>query len=123
MSIRLCSSPAPRGPPLKPYCSEANTGTSIALICRKMYFWAGPELYHEMGECDIRQRVANMRYESDEKAYSRMKNLATATHVSSSLRYTAQAVFAVSFCVSQTCHSSAKLTSPRNVDLKLRGLR
>lgn len=38
---------------------------SIALICLKMNFWAGPEVYHETGDWHNLDSSANIREESD----------------------------------------------------------
>ena len=61
----------------------------MALICRKTYFWDGPELYQNTGFWDNLQKVANIRLESEADALSFMKYRARLTHVSSSPAKTA----------------------------------
>lgn len=64
----------------------------MILIWRKIYFCAGPELYHDAGDWHNLHNAANMRYESESSCRTFIKNLATATHISSSERYIAHAV-------------------------------
>jgi hypothetical protein len=61
------------------------TVASMALICRRMNFCAGPELYHETDDWQRRQRSEKRRNESEESTWSRMICRAMDTHVSSSL--------------------------------------
>ena len=56
---------------------------SMALICRKMYFCAGPDVYQEIGDWQSADSRENIRDESD-IAFSFIRCLATLTDVSSS---------------------------------------
>lgn len=47
-----------------PRWDSSTKAKSMALICRRMYFCDGPELYQEIGDWHILVTAANILYES-----------------------------------------------------------